>query len=515
MRGNPAEPNRRRSLPAWCFSPAAAIPFAALLLAWPALLNRYPLLYPDSVGYLQDGRATAAAIFLHRLAGYNAQRSELYSLGIFPFHWNVSPWPIVALNALLTAYVLYLTIRSILPRHTLPRFLAITLFLSVFTSASWFVSLLMPDILGALLYLAIYLLVFAGETLSRAERFALSGIVLWAVTAHSTHLMLALGLCLLLTLLLLLGRRETTRVRHACAAPAERGALRGHGFSAIGLAHIAILVALAAAAQTALHAYLYGHASLDGSRPPYLMARIIADGPGAQYLRQHCATPQSPGAAQPIPDQLSPDWAICAHVQHLPDNDDDFLWGTTGIWSTSDHATQQRLLAEEMPLVRATLRAYPREQIAVSWANFTHQINDFGVNDFDNNAWMEASLESPLPGSHAMYRRSLQAHDSVPTNAFTILQRWVVLPSAVLLAMLLPWLIRHRRENPTHARLLGLTAVVLPTLFCNALITAVLSSSDSRYQARIVWLLPLLAILTLLSALRPLGMARQSAGRTC
>jgi hypothetical protein len=87
----------------------------------------------------------------------------------------------------------------------------------------------------------------------------------------------------------------------------------------------------------------------------------------------------------------------------------------------------------------------------------------------------------------------LQAHDAVPSNAFTILQRWIVIPSAILLAALLPWLVRHRRY-----RLLGLMVVVAPTLIANALITAVLSSLDSRYQARIIWLVPLVAVLALL-----------------
>jgi hypothetical protein len=501
-----------------------AVAAGALLMLWPAILNRYPLMYPDSIGYLGDGRPLARILFRYAPKGYPAMRSEFYSLGIFPFHWNLTPWPIVVWQALLTSWVLWLTLRSVLPQRTARRFAATFLILvallSLLTSVSWYVSLPMPDILGPLLYLAIYLLVFARETLSRGERRALSALAFWAITAHSTHLMLGVGICFLLALLRFWPRNWVPHV----------STLR-RGFSTTGLAHIALLIAIAIAAQLALHRYLYGHATLNGNHAPYLMARIVADGPGALYLRQHCATL---------------DWAICSDVGHLPDNDDDFLWAPGVVWAGADARTQQRLLAEEMPLVLATLRAYPRQQAARSWANFTQQLNDFGVNDFDNNDRMQQSLaqlfpssafpSSAIPSSATSYSRSLQARSIVPTNAFTILERWVVLPSALLLAVLLPWLWRtafagrddrrgsqvklqgwlRRTVNAGHddresgysrqrLRLLGLVVIVVPTLFANAFLTAVLSSSDSRYQARVIWLVPLLAAL---SALDLLGQRR-------
>ena len=520
-----------------------AVAAGALLMLWPAILNRYPLMYPDSIGYLGDGRPLARILFRYAPKGYPAMRSEFYSLGIFPFHWNLTPWPIVVWQALLTSWVLWLTLRSVLPQRTARRFAATFLILvallSLLTSVSWYVSLPMPDILGPLLYLAIYLLVFARETLSRGERRALSALAFWAITAHSTHLMLGVGICFLLALLRFWPRNWVPHV----------STLR-RGFSTTGLAHIALLIAIAIAAQLALHRYLYGHATLNGNHAPYLMARIVADGPGALYLRQHCATL---------------DWAICSDVGHLPDNDDDFLWAPGVVWAGADARTQQRLLAEEMPLVLATLRAYPLQQAARSWANFTQQLNDFGVNDFDNNDRMQQSLaqlfpSSAFPSSATSYSRSLQARSIVPTNAFTILERWVVLPSALLLAVLLPWLWRtafagrdDRRGSQVklkgwlsrtaytghddrrglrvklkgwlrrtaftehddresgysrqRLRLLGLVVIVVPTLFANAFLTAVLSSSDSRYQARVIWLVPLLAALVALDLLGQRGPA--------
>src|SRR5580704_8780048 len=185
----------------------AGVCAGALLLAWPAMYNRYPLFYPDSITYLGDARAVARALFLHQLSEYYGMRSQIYSLGILPWHWNVTPWPVVAFQSLLTAYVLWLVLRSIVPQQTAKRYLVLLALLSLLTSLSWYVSLIMPDFLGPVLYLCIYLLVFARDTLSRSERVAVAVIAWWAVASHATHLMLAVGVCTLLVLLLLLRLR--------------------------------------------------------------------------------------------------------------------------------------------------------------------------------------------------------------------------------------------------------------------------------------------------------------------
>ena len=434
-------------------TPFFAILAAALLATWPALFNRYPLLYADSLSYLGEGLPLLHA-FWHKADTFIGMRSEFYSLGIVVFHWGISPWPVVALHALLTAYIVWLVVRAFVARHTVAKYLILMALLSLLTSMSWYVSLIMPDILGPVLYLCICLLVFARESLSKAEHWAVALIAGFGIVAHSTHLVLSLWIIAILTSLLIFKSRF---MQH-----------RGRA-----LGEVALLVAIAAVAQVALHTYLYGEPSLNGRRLPYLTARFVADGPERWYLQQHCATEQ---------------WVLCAHVQNLPDNDDDFIWGENTIWTTSSPAAQQQILTQEMPLLFATLHAYPRQQLAISLGSFVQQLNDFGVNDFDNNTWMEASIEETMPGAHARYERSLQAHDSVPTNFFTQLQRWPVFAAVFLIAAFVPWLWRQRQT-----RLLGFLIVIIPTLIANAFITAVASEVDSRFQARVIWVLPLLA----------------------
>src|ERR1035437_8563149 len=183
-----------------CAMRGGAVLLGALFLAWPAFFNGFPLLYPDSMTYLGDGPTVARAVFLRQFSEYYGVRSFIYSLGILPFHWNITAWPIVALQCLLVAWVVWLVVRSISPRHAVKHYLILVLVLSLLTSVSWYSAFIMPDILGPVLYLCIYLLVFARQTLSRAERLTLYAIAWWGVTAHATHLLLAAGLCVLLVL---------------------------------------------------------------------------------------------------------------------------------------------------------------------------------------------------------------------------------------------------------------------------------------------------------------------------
>jgi hypothetical protein len=426
----------------------------ALLLTWPALYNRYPLLYPDAMSYLEDGRLIARALFLHKFSAYYGLRSHFYSLGIGAFHWSVTPWPIVALQAFLAAYVVWLVVRSLLPRPSASGYLLLMVMLSLLTSVSWYTSLILPDILGPVLYLCIYLLVFSRETLSPAEHVAVTLIAWWAVTSHATHMMLAAGLCLLLALLMVIWRRLM------------QGRWKGVG-------ELAAIILLATAAQVVLNTFLYGEPSLYGERPPFLMARVVADGPGRWYLQQHC------GQVKLV---------VCDYVHRLPNNADDFLWGDNGIWQSASDEKEKRFRREEIPFVLATLRAYPRAQLFRSAANFWQQLTAFGLWDLDENDWVLGQFDDTLPGQKSRYLAGRQARNALPLEFFTSVHNWTVLASLLLMVLFGP--LTWRRLFPRAA---GLGVSVVSTVLANAFVTGALSTVEDRYQSRVIWLLPLLA----------------------
>jgi hypothetical protein len=459
-------PNNKRWLCAWR---GGAVLLGALILAWPAFFNGFPLVYPDSMTYLADGGVVARALLLHQFRDYYGVRSFFYSLGILPFHWNISLWPIVALQCLLVAWVVWLVARSVAPRRIIVSYLLLVLFLSLLTSVSWYADFIMPDILGPLAYLAFYLLAFARDTLSRAERWGLYLIAVWGITAHATHFLLATGLFLLLVLFAAFERQPFLR------------RLRNLG-------ELAAIIAVAAAAQMALHGYLYGKPTLNGERPPYLMARIVADGPGRWYLENNCPQLQ---------------WAVCNHLSQFTSNPDDFLWNSNGAYDSGSDAEKEQIVQEEMPLVLATVRAYPLQQLSRSAANFWNQFQAFGLYGFDANGWMLQQFDEVLPQAKASYLGSRQARDALPLDLFTEIQWWTIVTSLAAIAVLIPLLWRRH-----STRLAGLSLIVTAAVVANAAVTGVLSVVDDRYQCRVIWLVPLLAAIFFLDWLEQRKAAR-------
>ena len=349
------------------------------------------------------------------------------------------------------AYMLWLVVRSVLPQRTATCYLSLISALSVLTSLSWYVSIVMPDILGPALYLTFYLLVFARETLSPSERLAVMSIACWAVTAHATHMALGIGLYIVLIGVRLLQRRPKQQILRAAAA-------------------MALILATAGVAQLTLYGSVLGQPSLNGERPPYLMARLVADGTGRRYLEQHCGEVR---------------WTICSRVETLAGDADHFLWDPDGGWGGASVAEQKDMQQEEMAFVSATLRAYPREQFSKSMAAFWEQLQTFGIEDLDPGTWVPEQFDETLPGARSRYLASRQARNALHIEGITAFQIWVIRASLIGMIALLPLL--WRKVSP---KLVGLSIIVVFVVIANALVAGTMSMVDERYGSRVIWLIP-------------------------
>lgn len=428
-------------------------------MAWPAFFNGFPLIYPDSLWYIRAGRPVAAALLRnHRSFSYN-NRSLVYSLGILPFHLDRTVWPVIALQCLMTTWLVWLVVRSISPKRKWLFFAILIVLLSLFSSMSWFGSLVMPDILGPDLDLSMFLLVFAPDTISRVERIALWVIAWWAIASHGTHLLIVVALGCALTILAISRRMPFRRYLTLAAQPA-------------------IIVALAVVTLIGLNTFLYDRPILQGERPPFLTARLIADGPGRQYLQEHCATSN---------------WEVCRYTKNLAGSSDRFLWSPDGVWATANESSRRLIRSQDGQLAFAVWRAYPLEELLRSAANFSWQLQTFDLRSCVPTSEVNLQMHRATPELEGKYFQSLQAHNKLPLRTFNEIDHAAVLFSFVGIAMRFRWLLRRRPQ-----RLIALGFVIAASLLANALVTGTLSTVDGRFGARIVWLVPLFALLCVL-----------------
>src|SRR6266849_8123902 len=128
-----------------------------------------------------------------------------------------------------------------------------------------------------------------------------------------------------------------------------------------------------------------------------------------------------------------------------------------------------------------------REEIRVSASHFWEQLHTFGLGDYDPRPWILAMVDTVLPGARARYLKSRQAQETLPAEFFKSVQDWTVIASVMVIAC---WAMFVRQWG--SPRVIGLTAVIVFVVVANAAVTGVLSNVEDRYQARVIWLVPLL-----------------------
>ena len=413
---------------------------AAMLLALiaPALWNGFPLIFPDTGGYLDRPI----------LGTLGMGRSALYGLFLYtgiPFSF----WPNVVLQSALTIWLIVLTMRALGLGGRPWLALSIVAMLAVCTSLPWFSGQLMPDILFPAAVLALYLLSFRNEQLKHWERFTLAAVIVFAIPSH----MAAAGMCVaVIVALWLLGQIKPLGL------PKPRLWL-ATGSIAAGIA----LCPISNFAITDNFTFTPGGNS-------FLFGRLIEDGIIARYLGDHC-----PDAAL----------RLCGYQANLPENADEWLWD--GDSPFRKLGAEKGFAAEERTITRATLERYPLMHASTAAVAAIKQFSTFqteiGVED---NAPTVQMFADHFPQLFAQFMRARQQAEHFDVARLNYLH---VPVAALAVAGLGVALFRRRMKITQEA--VALCLVILLALVANATICGVFSHPVDRYQSRVVLLAPL------------------------
>lgn len=440
-----------------------------LTLLWPLAINGGPLLFFDSLIYVDQGRSAMEGLGQLLSTGLSGEQeregsfeaaasaaSFIRSLAWSTFAFITSLTPLglagpVVLQALLVAALIMVFLGPAVPSAG-PMFLVALGALALLTSLPWFASFLMPDLQAAIVILCGLML---ARTWPRGEPgvLALSLLALvmtFAILSHYGHLPLAMVVALAVLLALGHGRRLTIPLALTAIVPI---------LLAAGLNMIASRVA-------------FDTVDVAPKRLPILLARSIEDGPARWYLEAAC-----PEAG----------YAICPMVARLPSTAGGFLWGPDSLRARSTPEELEAIRAEELSILWGAFRAYPLQQGWSFLGNGVRQLFNFGLADF---RWGTTS-----PGEDGRPEANIRAMtDRTGLDAMEKVQVAVVALSAL---GILGFALRDRLSATPDER--ALLFVVMIGLLANAFIFGGLSAPADRYQARVIWLVPLLALLFLLN----------------
>ena len=433
-----------------------AIPLAALLLLWPALWNGWPLVFSDTADYL----------WIWTTPGLRGIRPPAYGWLIGPLHLGRTLWPVIAAQALLTAWLIRLVLRraGLSPGWML---LAITAALAIASGAPWFASWVMADALTAPMVLAAAALMLGG--LGRTEAMGVWLALTASAAVHLTHLPTLAAIIAVLAAIRLFRRHIAVTWGGVVAA----------------------LVALIAAPMVNLVANWLstGTPTLAFGSSLFLGARLVGDGLMQTYLSAHC------------PD---PAWTLCADIAALPRDSDEFLWSPESVvWRDRNFFRLEKELATLNPrVIAAHLRAFILNGLTRGLDQLvTVRVGtDLSVRvNEDQQLLVRVVIPRFADALGPAAGQALDAARQTNEEIAHALPARVAGPVSLLAVPAVAlWfaLDREVRRSPVAMLALAVAAAVV----ANAFVVGLGGAVHDRYAARLMWLFPL--VLAMLVALR-------------
>ncbi len=407
-----------------------------LLMLWPALYNGYVLLYPDSAVYVALSFAPQEYV----------PRGLAYPLLMYGLDWGYSLWLLIAVQAVMVAWVLHETMAVFARRRQAAWLLALGMALAVLTGLPWTIDQVMPDFFAGLVVLCILLSVLFGDRLSSVRCSVLLLIAAIGVACHTSHAPFAVGLLIFCAAVLKWQRLPLRRLTPALAA------------TAAGIA-LTVLINLIVTDQ----AYF----SRGGEQ--FLFSRMVGDGIVADYLREVCPRP---------------DLSLCALKDPLPDDHNDYLWNkqeaflALGAWQPTP---------ELRDIIVDSLKRMPLRHAIAAVVDTVGQLLtlDLGDSLTQHGPRSTRIMEVAFPRDALDYHDARQQTGRLrPTiTLLNQVQRPIQFAAMAILFALAGWM-AWRGRKPTA----GFCLLVLAALVLNAFICGVFSGFNNRYQSRVAWL---------------------------
>ncbi len=428
------------------------------LLLSPALYNGYPLVYSDTGTYIFSGMEFTIPL----------DRPIAYGLFIRYASLNgLSLWPVVMVQSIIGAYLLYQIVRLFAFRHVRLIYLMVVAFLAYFTSIGWYSSQLMPDIFTAYVILSGFLLLYHPPSLT--HKIALSIIMVIGLSVHFSNLALFILLLIFVGLTLIPKLKLPTVPR-------------------INLLLPSLLVVISFFGLKLINYSIDQNSSVNRSSHVFLMGKLLDTGILEQYLCEKCS--------------VQPTLPLCEFKENLPSTSRELLWDNNsplqhyGGWTASKEPFNQVIFS-----VMTSPKFLAKFLLNITQSTLTQLFqNDIGSGLISD--WYAApdsppayAISTHFSNEYTMYQQSRQNGNlwgqRLDFDTKNNWNGWLFFISVMGIAAF--W--RLVRKLPNYASEKSMLVFMVAGIVINALVTAGLANIYDRLQARVSWLFIFLFLL--------------------
>lgn len=454
------------------------------------LINGAPLFYFDSLGYIDQGTSALRMIvpqgWLEATApaggavggsgpvvqgpSVNSSRSAVYPVVLAILYHARLLLLVPVVGMVFTTVALWLPMRIALRQTgaapSLWLLIGLPLLAASAGSYAFYVAYLMPDIFAPVLLMVCATLFAFGPDMRRWEIVLAAVIGLIAIFVHPSHLLIAAGMVPVMLVGAVLVRRRGWWI-----APLVIG----------------VLVIFGTGERLLFRSVVKVVTNSEATYYPFLTARLIADGPGLEYLERHC-----PDATIPT-CKLYAALSVSDDPMRLTASNIIFKRGAgLGSFRNMPPEDQNAVAAFEPSFARAVVEEDPVGVITSLLDNTLHQASRYSIEMTIPDSGSISRAERLFPSAGLDHGRLLVNRSWMPV--VEAVHTVVYALSLAVIAVLVAW--PHRVA--WQVRLFALA--VLAGILVNAFVCGAISQPAARYGARVIWLLPMLATILVLFA---------------
>ena len=437
------------------------IGFGTLILCIIGLYNGYPLVYSDTGTYIYSGFDKFIPV----------DRPITYGLFLRFFSFNYSAWFVILFQNFITAYVMYefLKIFFLKMKRFSLIYYSILLFLVLFTGIGWYSNQLMPDFFAPLIILIIFTLLISKD-ISIFSQILLSIILLGGLTTHFSHLVIASLVIAFIIFIKVLFMRN----------------LKEYSFRRVFV--VSALVFSGWIVLPIINYITEKQFILSKGSHVFLMAHLNDTGVLKKFLNEYCTSNEFK------------DCKLCQYKDSLPNDLATFIWSSnilenTGGWENSKE--------EYNKIIYATLKN-PKYLFLNIYRSVTYGFVQLTKNEIGQGLTAYNPGSAPYGQIHWRFNAELNNYLNSRQNLwngvslkFDTLNKFhltLLIISLFMLVLIVTSPIYFRLDS--IARYFLIFAIL--SIIINSFVTAGLNSPCERFQARIVWLLPLSLIILII-----------------